>query len=265
MTSEKGLPAPAPLRAGGRVQALDLRWYLQANAKPLAPSVWVDLCRQHLPEGVPSRFGEVEPLRQKYEAGALEKEWRTTRWATNFMGSENLYSGALPSLPRQSKGLSSIQFSFIPVGMDAAATARVKEFFIAVAQAYSAYYASAEIVRDFVMSKRGLLSDADTEIRVVPLRRYDWFGLPPYPMAVAWYGAPYLSLVSGAISGGSVSKLGEGLLHELSSSFVARDRLPLDESWLNPELRCQIDLNDGSRQPLPLKPALTIPDLPPIS
>ncbi|PPH09692.1 hypothetical protein C5C33_02020 [Rathayibacter sp. AY1H3] len=203
-------------------------------------------------------------MRQKFEDDVFHAVWQAARLDVQFTGANTLTYGSLPSAKDQERHLSSITLSLAPQAINDAFTARLLDFFVAVADAYSAFYASAEVIRGSIAGRRGVLSDSETETVVVPLRRSNWFGLPPYPVTLAWYGAPYLPLIRENLSGGMVHVHRDGLVHQLSNSLDTRERLGGDGEWVDPHLRCVVQPNDGRTQPLPITPARERPDLAPL-
>lgn len=251
-------------KAGTRIETVRVRWYLRSTSDPVPPPVWTQLCARYFREGTPGRFGQTEPLRKKFDDEAFHAEWQTARRNVHFTGANTLIYGSLPSAKDQERHLSSITLSLAPQTIDDVFTARLLDFFVAVADAYSAFYASAEVIRGSIAGRRGVLSDSETETVVVPLRRSNWFGLPPYPVTLAWYGAPYVPLVRENLSGGTVHVHRDGLVHQLSSSLDAREHIGDGDEWVDPNLRCVVQPNDGRTQPLPITPARERPDLAPL-
>jgi hypothetical protein len=163
----------------------------------------------------------------------------------------------------------SLDFHHQPLADDPRWREAVRRLFVAVAEEFGAFYASAEVTRGHIWNGRSMWSDARTEWAIMPARIDGWMGLPPYPVWWAWYGEPYRTLVHGRLVGGVVTDHTSGIHHRLSEEPQDRDELTQRVArrvglrrvaeWVPTELVAVITPNDGRSLPTPLRAATHVP------
>jgi hypothetical protein len=183
-----------------RVDVLRLQWYVDSRHEPAdVPQRWLALCREHLPQALPRRFGAGEPLR-----GRLDRDG-DTGFVRAYAEADSLLfmAGDLPCLggslgtPRREVRIGPMTSHGLDVRLDAAtADVGVHALFVAAAEAFGTVFASASVRRDLLWTGRTLVvdrPDPDEQPYLAPLG--EWLGLPPRPPLWAWFGPGYRRLV----------------------------------------------------------------------
>ena len=71
-----------------RVDVVDLRWYRIARDLPEdIPQLYLDLCRRYLPEALPRRYGDLEPLQHRLDQsgdGQFNQMWAAATSSLHF-------------------------------------------------------------------------------------------------------------------------------------------------------------------------------------
>jgi hypothetical protein len=261
---------------GQRVNVINLEWYCRRGS--IGSDVgtrYLAICRRLLPEALPRRFGEYEPFQGKLEEAGDEgfaQAWRDATSLLFFAASSPCLSGAMWAGPNEQRPrpvwLMKLDFHYQPLADERWRDA-VRRLFVAIAEEYDAFYASAEVTRGNIWNGRSMWSDGRTEWSINPARHDGWKGLPPYPVWWAWYGEPYRTLVDGRLVGGVVTDHANSLHHRLAEEPEDRDELTRRithrvglrrvAEWAPPELLAVIKPNDGRVQPIPLGSAAHIP------
>ena len=65
----------APRVEEGRIDLVSAHWYVRQGDRRRDAQAWLDAARTYLPEALPRRFGEYEPLSAKYDAASPERSW----------------------------------------------------------------------------------------------------------------------------------------------------------------------------------------------
>ena len=142
------------------------------------------------------------------------------------------------------------------------AAGRFLRLFVEIADAWGCYYASAEVVRDYIWSGGKPWGDGSTEVKIVPLRRGEWFGLPPYTPWWSYYGKTYMGLVTDHLPAERTSQSRHGLLFQASDAPEDRDVLSRSSgktlTAFSP-LACRIDDSDPTQHVPNLIRAVRIP------
>jgi hypothetical protein len=186
-----------------RIDVLSLRWYVRrGEAIPGAAVRWIAAGHEHLPEAVPTRYGEAEPLRRRWHTDGGEAGFVAAH--ADAIGSLILGRGDPPVL---GGGLATMRhvIAWGPVVShsldldrtvldDPAARLRVLAFFTAVADGPGGVYAEAHDVPDVAWTGRTLYHDRPPE-RPYLAAHGDWIGLPPTRPRWAWFGPPYVRRV----------------------------------------------------------------------
>ncbi len=258
-----------------RADVVELNWYVSSVS--LVADVgaeYVRLCRQLLPEALPRRYGEFEPLQHKLaDTGdvGFASAWRAAGAMLFFSASPPclggaLYAGARESTPHAVWKMS-LEVHRRPLAEILWRDA-FRRLFIALAENLHAFFASAEVTRGHIWNGRSMWSDGNSEWAVSPLRHDGWKGLPPYPVWWSWYGQPYLDLVHQQLA--SAYLAGTGLYHQWSdepidrealNTLPAKNLLRRRQDWISPDLLARILPGDSRVRPVPIERAVLIPDL----
>lgn len=251
-----------------RVSTVDVDWFcLREDLTHDAPRRFIEAVDRNLPEALPRRFGEYEPLQGKYaEAGpeGFIAAWNDATSLLFFSGAGPCIGGSLGAGPseRFPDRFWSMSLTFLaeplrePGWRDA-----VRHVFTTLADRLPAFYATAAVTRDHIWSGRSLWSDGETEWAIRPLRYRDgWMGLSPNPTWWTWLGRPYRDLAD-RLPRDRATSTDQGVLFESSIEPTAADGLePLDR-WLPSDFFATLGPNPHRQQSVPLVRAQVIPDL----
>lgn len=264
-TRSQSRKVPRPTREE-RVTTVDVAWYcLRDELAPDAAARFISAAQDVLPEALPRRFGEYEPLQGKLaEAGpdGFISAWRDATSLLFTAGSGPCIGGHLTAGPsaahRDEFWSMSLQFLGDPMREPAWREA-LRALFTRLADDLPAFYASAELTAGHIWSGRSLWSDMDTESRISPLRyREGWTGLPPRPTWWAWLGQPFTEY-HGCLPVEQTMSTERGILYTASDEPLGPAGLVPLSSWLPQDLFSTLGPNPRKQQPVPLVPATTVP------
>ena len=269
--------ASKPAR-GERIGIIELKWYSLREAVPSDIAArYLSLCRRLLPEALPRRFGEFEPLQHKLsEVGdeGFEAAWKAATSMLHFTASSPCIDGSMWAGPaeRLPSVLWKIELDvhYQPFADDPLWTDALRRLFLALADHLEPFYASAEVTRGHRWNGKSRRFDGETEWSASLAKiNADWPGLPPYPTWWAWYGAAYQPLVEDRLHAGQVTVHARGILHqlthrprdrdEITHAITRRKGLRRVVEWAPAELLTTVQPNDGRVRPIPLIPAPSIP------
>ena len=160
----------APAR-NERVKVINLDWYTRRMfVGPEFGARYPAICRRLLPEALPRRFGEYEPLQGKLaEAGddGFANVWRDATSILFFTASPPCISGSMWAGPAEQHPRPiwhmSVNLHYQPLAADPRWREAVRRFFLAIAEDLHAFFASAEVTRGNIWNGRSLWSDGETE------------------------------------------------------------------------------------------------------
>lgn len=206
-----------------RVSVIRITWYSrQDDVEGDAGRMYTALCRRLLPEALPRRFGEFEPLQGRLADVGDDGFAGAWRDATPCIGG---WMSAGPNEPHPHRVWDmTVDVHYEPLGAAVWRDA-VRRLFISMAEHLNAFYPSAEVTRDNIWTGRSMWVDGNTEWPISPARREGWMGLPPYPVWWAWYGTAYRDLVQSHPLRRRVVHHDRGVLHELADEPLDRDQL----------------------------------------
>lgn len=250
-----------------RVATVDVDWFcLRENLDHDAPRQFIETVERHLPEALPRRFGEYEPLQGKYaEAGpeGFIAAWNDATSLLFFSGSGPCIGGSVAAGPSEQSPdrfwSMSLTFLAEPLREPGWHNA-LRHVFTTVADRLPAFYATAAVTRGHIWSGRSLWSDGNTEWSIRPLRYRDgWMGLSPTPTWWTWFGRPYRDLTARLPTERTTSTQG-GVLFESAAEPTAADGLEALDRWLPSDFFATLGPNPHRQQPVPLVRAKVIPD-----
>jgi hypothetical protein len=260
------------------VSLVEFSWFLPASrVSPNLIQDWLELCRRHVPEALPRRYGEFEPLQGKFAEGGQEqflREWELADDTISFAGSLPVTGGSLPVGRERGRGqariVKAVEVSVLLSAFDDPRwTSSFRRLFVDFAERSESVYAYGEVARGFEWSGRQpWFSLSDTERTSYP-NRGEWLGLLPYPTFWSWYGNVYRPYLEGRLLHGTTQALNGGLLNELSAQPTDRDALHAlaasdparDRSgWIPSSLQLSLLPNPQGLYPDPMAPAQTVPD-----
>lgn len=220
-----------------KLDVLVLRCYEHAGRSPDIVTRWLAAAREHLPEAVPRRYGDSEPLRGRFGTDGdrgLARAYAEADTLLFLAGTPPVYHASLSVAGERGRGpvvAHSLQAEVDP------ADERVRRFALALTHP-GTVYVSASIARGTVLSGRTLWGPAEQreEPFLAPLGH--WLGLPPARPAWCWFGPGYTRLV------------GRRLTTEPAAGGLWCDSGP----WVPERLRARLDEADLHRRTAPRLP-----------
>lgn len=249
-----------------RTDVVEVGWFCRREDLPSdVPRLVLEAARTHLPEAVPRRFGEYEPLQGRYdEVGpdGFATAWREATslfFTTGSLPCLGLTLGAGPS-ERWPGRFWAMSATFLAEPFHSPAwRAALRGFVVAVADGLPAAYASAQVTRGHLWSGRSMWSDSETEWALRPYDREGWLGLPSTTPWWTWLGAPYADEAA-RVPRDLVTPTRAGLLIESATAPAPADDLPRLDQWLDADLVAPLLPTEPGRRPLPQGRAARVPD-----
>ncbi|MFG1943904.1 hypothetical protein [Nonomuraea sp. NPDC048826] len=214
--------------AAGRIDTLGLEWFVRREDLPgeLPGSLLASL-RRWLPEALPRRFGDHEPLGHKLsETGdeGFARAWRSESGGLYWKAVRPCLAGSAhavgeaftPWLIGDERTLDhpvarlSLTFD-LRVLSDRRWLDDLAGAFARVARITGAFYAHAGVERGWGYGGGSLWSDGETESHTSPVVRDRWTGLPSRPLWLAWFAGPYLPVAEPHL-GPDRTRIGHGTL-----------------------------------------------------
>lgn len=193
-----------------RVDALELEWFLtRASAPTDLPTHLLGTLRRTLPEALPRRFGDIEPLQYRLDRDgdhvfhqlAMAEDMLFWDCRRPFVGG-HLSGFSLSASDEAGQDMGPVSIStqlLLPTLTDPAWRDEVIDLFRSVAGTLNCFYAQAAVGRGYASSR--LASDGKTRSPAGLADHDQWLGLPDHPVWLAWFGEPYISLIDGFLPG----------------------------------------------------------------
>ena len=205
------------------VSTLDLEWYSPAAAD--AVQTWLTVTRSSLPEAVPNRFGNFEPLQYRLDRdgeqqlAAVALEGLTFTTALPCLGGR-MSPATLDGLQRDTLRLLADSIDD-PRRRDA-----VRGFFVEYARRRRSVLATGQICRNIEYgSSFGANYRADSDRHGKLTGRGGILGLDPHPVWWTWFGAEYLPLVRDHLPDERVTAYDDGVLYTATDEPADRRQL----------------------------------------
>lgn len=247
-----------------RVSLVSLDWFCRYEDLDTEPaSLFLDVCRRFLTEALPRRFGEWEPLQGNLERdgdAGFVKAWRDSDGLT-FVGSGPCAGGNLGERPDNPAGdawTMSVDLFAEPLHQPEWRDV-VRRFFVEMADALPAFYASATVSGGWIWTGRSLWMDGSTQLSSgSTCVGGEWIGLSPDPAWWAWFGGPYRPK-GDLLPPEGRTPTERGVLVETSTTPLPRREATPLTTWLPPDLFATIGPNPDRHDPPPLARAADIP------
>jgi hypothetical protein len=269
---------PAPSKVPEKIRVVRLTWLLHhARAGPETATALLAALREYCPPAVPTRYGDVEPLRHRFEAGQEDQFglfWERLNhdavpllfWKAEppcFGGTASLL-GQTPD-PAQPVQID-VAFDGRVVENDAQARDAVVGLFAGAARRLVAFYAAGYVERNWIVQRRALFGDGSTEMLSITKTSF-WDGFPQFPVWLTWFGRPYASRVRQSLSGYPMVEYPEGLflrigeppqdLDQLAGRYpslpVELSRQPAEPPRMSPGIHTSTDWSTPARRVLDLR------------
>jgi len=221
------------------IRVVHLKWFFdeETMADTAMPQEMLRLLRVHLREAEPTRYGEYEPPRRRFEEEGEEgfkgfwQDVRSQPLNSFFWKAKASCFGGhviLPSKwakPEDGRAAGDIEISLdgrVLQRDDAYRTAAVY-LFRAMATRLGAFYAAAYVERD-VEARRGTLWYGPSS-EFISLMGKAWQGLPREPVWISYFGPEYIEQMGPALSEYETLEVGKGRLLRLAELPSDRDEL----------------------------------------
>ncbi|MEU7901423.1 hypothetical protein [Actinoplanes sp. NPDC049118] len=191
------------------LDVLVLRWYERRDRSPDIVARWLDAARELLPEAMPRRFGDTEPLRGRLDRDGPEAFARAHANADSLLllsGTPPVYHATLAAAEARPRGPVAVHslHAQLPPGDD-----RVRRFALALTHP-GTVYVSASVAGGMQREGRTLYGPAERPEEPYLAPMGDWSGLPPEPPDWCWFGAAYARLAGRRLAG---ERVAGGLLY----------------------------------------------------
>jgi hypothetical protein len=213
-----------------RLDVLTVRFYERPGADPVVPR-WLAAARAHLPEAVPVRFGDTEPLRGRFDRDGDEGLLQAYASADQFLfliGEPPVHHASLAAARRPRWGPTVSHALDVETGPD---DERVRRFALALAGPHT-LYVSASVSGGLLLDGRTLVGPPGEPPEPYLAAHGDWLGLPPSPPEWCWFGPAYVPLVRRTVDA------------EPAAGGLFRTGGP----WVPDRLRARLDEPDPARR-----------------
>jgi hypothetical protein len=226
--SAEKLRAAPRVERGTTVDVLQLTWYTPAQERHRVRASWIECARRFLPEALPRRFGEYEPMQGSLATDGVD--------AFLELGVNSqlptLLRGTFPCLDGRVDGVSDggtleahqLMLLREPLG-DRRWQQAVARFFAGFADSTSAVFASAEVVTGMEWSGRTLWIGLHAEHTAHLAPQGKWMGLPPYPVSWAWFSNAYIAELGDALDGEQLERGTNGAMLQFERNPQSRAAL----------------------------------------
>ncbi|GAA0246740.1 hypothetical protein [Cryptosporangium japonicum] len=218
------------------VDTVLVRWYERPAQSGTIAERWLRAAAEHLPEAMPRRYGDVEPLRGRGTDGFVEAFGRAPDLFF-LVGSPPVHHASLTARG----GPTSVHTLQAELPAD---DERVNAFALALVHP-GMTYVSASIERGLTLDRGTLWGPAPSPGEPYLAPRGEWLGLPPEPPVWCWFGPDYRREVARDVDGVDVAG---GLLRT-------------GGPWVHPSLCARPAEIDPSRRRAPRMPAGPRPSL----
>jgi hypothetical protein len=227
-----------------KLDLVQFKWFARReDVTPELPINVFDLIRSHLPEALPRRFGNYEPLQGSLdEAGkdGFVAAWRAEQMLLFWKGSPPCLGGSMSGLGDKLVGIQhagphpvgSIGLSFdCRAFLDDRWTDDAIALFVAISERLPAFFAHAEVDRNVDYSRGNVWYGPDAVTNPGLVVRNVWMGLPCFDLWLWWFGRLYRAIVQTRLPPG-LTELRE------TGALVRTSKFPLEEGdagWRPPE------------------------------
>lgn len=223
-------PRASTVKVYPRVDAVEFAWYCLADELPHdLPQKYLALARELLPQAVPGRFGTHHPpqwdLKRDGDA-AFSEAWQEPDSGVSL---KTTYPVTWVSLSTQkSTRKTDVRNMRMTVATEALENdsfrAAVKKFFIRFSEECHAFHATAEVLRNYTLERKQLVSGPGAEeYRSLGLAD-GWVGLKPHPQWWMWFGPLYADTVRPYLTG-HLEEHPQGIFHSWTEHPADRDEL----------------------------------------
>ncbi len=242
--------------AGKRVDSLSLLFVFSADRAEAMPLELLPLIGELTPELMPERYG-APPNERRFEGSSALNDfvaaWKErltvdadTAPALYWACADPMFGGHLfrspdDGKPEGVKAMTEVLLSLdgTAAEMDSSTRERYVELFRTIATRLGPVYGEGYLERDLLLTKHELVVDRNESIDRRPIGPW-FYGVPPTPTWLAWFGRGYRELLGGALVGHYVAEVDGGFLIRRGERPLDRrqlpDRAPIPEQFVVREL-----------------------------
>ena len=213
----RGRPKRVPAAKPEKTSIVRLEWYVPAERWAAAPGELVATLARRCPEALPTRYGDIEPLQERYDPeqpdtfgefiASSDDEW------TFWFSSRPSFGGHARAPQKQGPGHLGLDLDWRVLDADPRWREAIAGLFASVADAVGALYAEGWVEPGWRVSRNNRLSTTPgRKTRGTPLYRGRFTGLPAEPAWLTWFGGEYHEPVAAALDG--VGRLRKGLVRK---------------------------------------------------
>ncbi|OBG70304.1 hypothetical protein A9X03_21435 [Mycobacterium sp. E1715] len=202
------------------IRVLKLDWYSPVSA-PNAPTLWLELARKLLPEALPRRFGESDPLRYRLDRDGDARFVDVYSDVARFKATFPCLEGGL--FPKEWGGVCVDTLWIVAEPLDDPRWRNsVRRFFVEFARRRGSVLATGEVLRNHKLSGP---TDVNKDVSGL-LRGADGIlGLPSHPIWWIWFGTEYLPIVREYLPSEGTTFYDEGALFAATEEPTDRGQL----------------------------------------
>ncbi len=247
------------------VEMVEVRWYhLIDEINDDFPQRYLNLARRYLPEAVPKRFGNYEPLQGNLARDGDQAfvrafaEHNSVFTSSTFPIEGAYFAGVFGGNWNQDRAIRNgdVQSVSFKIHRDVLEDPQWRDgfqrFFVAVAAELRSFYATAEVdPRRWEWTGRTLWSLPSPETLFFQKTAWGrWQGLTAHPTWLAWFSPLYADLVRSHLIG-SIEGYPGGLLHRFGDAPLDREQIlerwPEAAQWVPAEFTLVPDPNEDER------------------
>jgi hypothetical protein len=205
----RGKPKRVATQKPAKTSLVRLEWYVAEDRWADARAALVRTLARRCPEALPTRYGDIEPLQQRYDPAEPEAftEFSRDRWL--FWFSARPAFGGHAARPERGVAHLGLDFDWRVLEAEPRWREAVAGLFASAADAMGAFYGEGWVEPGWNVSRNNRLSiAAGRKTRGPWLTREGWTGLPAEPAWLAWFGGEYREPVAQALNGGKPVRRG---------------------------------------------------------
>jgi hypothetical protein len=213
---------PPAVKVPEKIRVVRLTWLLHhSRAGAETATALLAAMREYCPPAVPTRYGDVEPLRHRFDAGQEDQFAQFWERLNHNVVPLLFWKAEPPCFGGTASLLGQQPDPAQPVQIDVAFDGRVLEanaqargavvgLFTGAARRLVAFYAAGYVERNWIVQRRALFGDGSTEMLSITKTSF-WDGFPQFPVWLTWFGRPYASRVRQSLTGFPMAEYPEGL------------------------------------------------------
>lgn len=204
-----------------RINVIEFRWFISVNSLTNDTITnFISTIKKILPEALPNRYGEYEPL--QYKLDKLENfteciiENKSKGDTVFFKSTSPCFGGSISTSfnkfkPDNVKLTSQFSLSFDarPFEKDSNWNDVLVNLFIQLSIKLNAYYAMGYVEENIIAKRNSKWYDGYCKTYSLPPLKW-WNGIPNSPMWLNWYGKPYIQEVEHSFLNSKILKFDSG-------------------------------------------------------